>query len=277
MLDDVAGLAGIAIPTASDAPSVVAAPSAVHPPLDLALRRIIDGSLEERQQILTAKELAILVDVQLRDMSPSLSMAAALFVTSDAGIGLRAVLAKAVAVGIGASLPLARGLILVTATSNGDLMGPASTARLEIGMSLTISRVALGCIDVRSASHGGGPAVPALAALAAARVGHDRDLDQSLGSRGSRFGNVALTYAALAQMVARMGGTVEQSMTQINANGGTELKLTIRIPIVSFDDLHVNSKVFVVGEIPAVQRVLYSLLSKCYKILDEFKAEIEWE
>ncbi|KAI9176055.1 hypothetical protein H9P43_006420 [Blastocladiella emersonii ATCC 22665] len=50
-----------------------------------------------------------------------------------------------------------------------------------------------------------------------------------------------------------------------------------QLKLKSFDDMRVDGKFLVDGEIPAGQGVLHSLLSECYEILNELKAEIEWD
>ncbi|KAI9184342.1 hypothetical protein H9P43_003395 [Blastocladiella emersonii ATCC 22665] len=220
----------------------------------LCFARIIDAALDQRRPMVQAKQLAILNDMQLDGLDAQQSVAAARFLDSDAGTGLRAVLAKTVAVGVGASLPLARWLVLMTVVPAEDPMGPpinqptpatpwdsslaprhsrslrsdSSTAPLEVSLSVMISRVAPGCITIRPPSGGG----DASAATNAAGSEQYQDLDLSLGSRGARFGNVALTFAALTQMTARLGGSVEQRMPRVNSGDGTEFKLVVRVPIV---------------------------------------------
>ncbi|KAI9184154.1 hypothetical protein H9P43_003207 [Blastocladiella emersonii ATCC 22665] len=222
MLDDVAGFAGIAIPPAADA---LASPRVGGPaqPLELVLRRIIDSALEQRRPTVQAKQLAILNDMQLEGLDAQQSVAAARFLDSDAGTGLRAVIAKTVAVGV--ATPRDSSL---AARHPRSSRSDSSMTRLEVSLSVTISRVAPGCITIRPPSNGG----DASAATNGAGSEQYQDLDLSLGSRGARFGNVALTFAALTQMSARMGGSVEQRMPRVNASDGTELKLVVRVPIV---------------------------------------------
>ncbi|KAJ3360097.1 hypothetical protein GGF32_008687 [Allomyces javanicus] len=50
-----------------------------------------------------------------------------------------------------------------------------------------------------------------------------------------------------------------------------------QLKLKSFDDQRVDGKFMVDGEIPAGQGVLHSLLSECYDILNELKAEVEWD
>ncbi|KAI9184251.1 hypothetical protein H9P43_003304 [Blastocladiella emersonii ATCC 22665] len=238
MLDDVAGFAGIAVPPPAFDGSRPPRVNGMVYSLESVLRRVIDGALDERRPAVHAKQLAILTDVQLQGLLPPLAVAAARYLDSDVGTELRAVLAKTVAVGVGASLPLARWLVLVTVTPVEDPLGPpinqtsslrptrssrnsSATARLEITVSVTISRVAPGCIAIRPlSSDQAGTAV-------------HQDLDLSLGSRGARFGNVALTYAALVQMAARLGGTAEHTAAAARGEGGrSELTVRVRVPFI---------------------------------------------
>ncbi|ORZ33054.1 hypothetical protein BCR44DRAFT_1439015 [Catenaria anguillulae PL171] len=52
-----------------------------------------------------------------------------------------------------------------------------------------------------------------------------------------------------------------------------------QLKLKSFDDMRVDGKFVVEGEagVPAGQGVLHSLLSECYDILNELKAEVEWD
>ncbi|ORZ40839.1 hypothetical protein BCR44DRAFT_81011 [Catenaria anguillulae PL171] len=54
------------------------------------------------------------------------------------------------------------------------------------------------------------------------------DLDLSVGSRGSAFGNVALTWAALIQLVERNGGQIKQ--TRVATGVGLVMNVVLAIP-----------------------------------------------
>ncbi|ORZ40903.1 hypothetical protein BCR44DRAFT_1424003 [Catenaria anguillulae PL171] len=55
------------------------------------------------------------------------------------------------------------------------------------------------------------------------------DLNLAVGSRGSTFGNVALTWAAVIQLVERNGGHIQQS----RVSPGTGLVVSVKLPVPS--------------------------------------------
>ncbi|KAI9183959.1 hypothetical protein H9P43_003012 [Blastocladiella emersonii ATCC 22665] len=222
VLDDVAGFVGIPIAPAADGPPAHTMASAVQQPLEVVLRRVIDDALGEQRRARDAKQLAVLTDVQLQSVGPPLCVAAARYLSSDAGAPLRAVLAKTVAVGAAVSLPRARWLVLTTVTADPTSPAAISTGprsrprqvsratRLDVKLAVTISRVAPDCLACES---------PGL-------------LEVPLGSGGEQFGGVELTHAALVQMVARLGGTVERELARGTHVGGSEITITVSVPVV---------------------------------------------
>ncbi|KAI9189640.1 hypothetical protein H9P43_001073 [Blastocladiella emersonii ATCC 22665] len=257
VLGDVAEFSDVVLPRTGEPAAAV---SAGREPLDAVLRAAIAAALAGRQRKVGNKDLHVLVDVQL--LPPAAATAAGSTFAPSAAVAklIRDVVTKTVEVSIGLALPHARWLVSAVAsitattadadpssspagaaagglyrrlrnTSSTSLPSrrqppppPAQGYRAEITLKSTLSRVApempqsLQQICDQRAWHAH--------SADGAGGGNGSTLDLTLGSRGSGFGNVHLTFAALLQMVSRIGhGTV--TLLPHGSSGALEVAVTL--------------------------------------------------
>ncbi|KAI9179015.1 hypothetical protein H9P43_005677 [Blastocladiella emersonii ATCC 22665] len=208
-LNDVAGYSGVEMPCPVDRVEVGSGTLAEF------VGRVIESALELRRSKINARALDVAVDLAALGSRP---------VPAASSTALLAIVTKAIEVAVKLAEPQAQCRIAATTS-------PPATATTTRRSSTNMTELLKFTVSL-SRTSSSASALQQLTRDDASDPG--AGLDLTLGSRGSEFGNVSLTYAALVKMVQLAGGRVEvapQSATTGSGESGW-IELTVIVLLI---------------------------------------------